>query len=125
MGGGSSSCCQHGFTFEFLGAAAADAHHMVMLTVIVNGKLKASPPFTELQFLEQTHVGQQAQGAIHRCQRHLHLKGRQLLVHLFGTEVTAGPTALEQLKNPFALRGQTAPVLMKPLLQGDVRCGRR
>ena len=100
MGSGGSSCCQHGFTFEFLGAAAADAHHMVMLAVIVNGKLKASTPFAELQFLEQTHIGQQAQGAIHRCQRHLHLKGRQLLVHLFGTEVAAGPTALEQLKNP-------------------------
>ena len=57
MGGGSSSCCQHGFTFEFLGAAAADAHHMVMLAVIVNGKLEASTPFTELQLLEQTHVG--------------------------------------------------------------------
>ena len=60
MGGGSGSCCQHRFTFEFFGAAAADAHHVVMLAVIVNGELEAPPPFAELQFLEQTHIGQQA-----------------------------------------------------------------
>ena len=120
MGSGRSSCCQHGFTFEFLGAAAADAHHMVMLAVIVNGELKASTPFAELQFLEQTHIGQQAQGAIHRCQRHLHLKGRQLLVHLLGTEVTTGSTVFKQFKNTFALRGESTPVLMQAPLQSCV-----
>ena len=70
---------------------------MVMLTVIFNGEFEATSPFTEFQFLEQSHIGQEAQGAIHRCQGHLHVECRKLLVHLFGTEVASGATAFEQL----------------------------
>ena len=65
---GSSPRCQDGFTFEFLCATAADAHNMVVLTVIFNGELEAPAPLTELKFLQKSHVGQEAQGSIHRCQ---------------------------------------------------------
>ena len=100
---GSSPRCQDGFTFEFLCATAADAHNMVVLTVIFNGELEAPAPLTELKFLQKSHVGQEAQRAIHRRQRHLHVELHQLLVHVFRTEVIAGSQPFKQFQNTLAL----------------------
>ena len=116
----SSPCCKNGFAFKFFCPSAADADHMVMLTMIFDGQLEASSTLTEFQFLEQSHVGQEAQGAIHRGQGHLHVECRQLLVHLLGTEVATGSTVFKQFKNTFALRGESTPVLMQAPLQSCV-----
>ena len=94
---------------------------MVMLTMIFDGQLEASSTLTEFQFLKQSHVGQEAQGAIHRGQGHLHVECRQLLVHLLGTEVATGSTVFKQFKNTFALWGESTPVLMQAPLQSCVR----
>ena len=88
----------------------------MMIPVIIQGQFKPSPAFAQFQFLKKPHVGQQAQGAIHRGQGHLHLQSHQFLVNVFSAEVTTGPASLEQLKNPLTLRGQTTAVLVQALL---------
>ena len=92
----------------------------MMIPVIIQGQFKPSPAFAQFQFLKKPHVGQQAQGAIHRGQGHLHLQSHQFVVHVLGAEVTAGSPPLEQLKNPLTLRGQTTAVLVQALLQGSL-----
>ena len=66
--GGIGTGHQHRLAFEFFGASAADAHHVVVITVITLGKLKATAPFTEFQLLQKPHVRQQAQGSVHSGQ---------------------------------------------------------
>ena len=76
---------------------------MVMLSVTIPTQFKTASAFTQFQFLEKAHVGQEAQRAIHRRQRHLHVELHQLLVHVFRTEVIAGAQPFKQFQNTLAL----------------------
>ena len=93
---------------------------MVMLPVSNPTQFKTAAAFTQFQFLEKAHVGEQAQRAVHRRQRHLHLELHQLLVHVFRTEVIAGAQPFKQFQNTLALRGEASTVLMEALLQCSI-----
>ena len=123
--GSFGACCQDGFAFEFLGPAASDAHHMVMITVVITGQLKAAPPFAELEFLQESHISQESQGAIHRGERHFQILLCQLLVHVLGAEMVAATKPFEQFQDPFALGGEPPTVLMQTLLQRAVLTNRQ
>lgn len=57
--GGELASQKHGGILEFLGAAAAHTHEMVVVAVRVTGQFVTSPPLGKLQLLEQLHRTEQ------------------------------------------------------------------
>ena len=104
---------QHLGVLKLFGAAAAHAHQVVMVAVGIAGQLKAASPLRKLQLLQQAHRAQQAQGAVHRGQRHPLLTAQQALVHLFGTQMAALTDALEQGQHALALGGEPLATIVK------------
>jgi len=104
---------EHGFRFEFLRAATAHAHQMVVITTGIAGELEPATTLRQLQLLEQPHGGEQPQGAIHGGQGHPLLVAQQALVHLLGAEMAALTDSLEQGQHTLPLGGEPVPAIVE------------
>ena len=111
---------QNWLTFKFLSATTTDADHMVVFTVTISAQFKTTAAFTQFQFLEKAHVGQQPQCAVHGRKGNLHLQLHQLLMHVFSTQMVACAQPFKQFENPLALGSQAAAVLVEAFLQRSV-----
>jgi hypothetical protein len=111
--GGKLASQKHSGILEFLGAATAHTHEMMVVAVSVTGQFVTSPPLRKLQLLKQLHRTEQPQGAVHRGQRHPFLLAEEALMNLLGAQVAAGSDLLKQAEHPLALGGEPLPPVME------------